>query len=107
MVVNNGKVSAADTVSNLHDSGALNSLLEGSDRQIILEDSIENIGQSDSNTHNPDSSISSEVTLVENESQDVKTQKKNAQPKVLVEEEGFIPFFLFNTSIAFLFIYHF
>ncbi|CAG8435018.1 7255_t:CDS:10 [Diversispora eburnea] len=90
--INNGKVSAADSVSKLRDSGLLSSLLEDSDRQIKLEDptveSIENISQSNSDAnpaHNPDSSISSDATLVENENQ--VPAKKSSKPKVLVDEE--------------------
>ncbi|RHZ45493.1 hypothetical protein Glove_673g31 [Diversispora epigaea] len=93
--INNGKVSAADFISKLRDLGTLSSLLEDSDRQIKLEDptienieNIENIGQSgsDANTsHNPDSSVSSDATLVENENQ--VPAKKSSKPKVLVDEE--------------------
>ncbi|CAG8498013.1 5031_t:CDS:10 [Dentiscutata erythropus] len=106
VAVDNGKVVASGTISELRNSGILASILDENDRQSELVNSVELaaenavdaskvseqlISSSSNFGHNTDSSTASDATLVENVIQandDSQPTKKVSKPKVLIEEEA-------------------
>ncbi|CAG8641115.1 2327_t:CDS:2, partial [Scutellospora calospora] len=102
VVVNNGKIAASGTVSDLRSSGTLASILEEADSRSGILNSVEfaaentfnsdvsNISEQSTSsstilTHNNDSSTASDATLVDNGAQmnDSQQIKKVSKPKVL------------------------